>query len=509
MPTASIYGRAPRLAPPLVPAAGAWHNGGQMQPRGADMSLAERVLAARKPAVVLRGPAACGKTTAAVAVYRHFLDPAGRPTALLVAPNAPAVRYLRRRLLADSPGQVAVAPGVLSFAALAARVLAAAARQPSAVRPGPQGDSPKSGEPAQPMSPFRRHLLLSRIVADLHESGGLAALGAVADTPGLVVALDRAIAELKRAAIEPEDLAKAVGDALDKRSDLVAVYTAYQRRLQDQGLFDTEGQMWLAREHLRSAAADGPLPGLEGVAAVIADGFTDFTPTQLEILALLARRLGRVVVTLPQADDGRQRMWHWTTPHAPSHPPGIRRGPGGDRRRARLARRRGAPGRPADLGLPVQPGRLPAAPAGPAGLAVIAASGVEAEVAAVARRVKKLLRDGAAAGSVAILARGLDAYAEPIRRIFAEHDIPVAEAPADLTDVPIVQFALDVASLAPELEWRAVLRVIRNSYFRPQALVDFRRRHGDRGRVAHPLSKPPSASEREPCGSLLKQQETT
>jgi hypothetical protein len=73
-----------------------------------------------------------------------------------------------------------------------------------------------------------------------------------------------------------------------------------------------EGLLWLALEHLRSAPAGAPLPGLEGVGAVAADGFTDFTPTQLAILGLLARRLHRVVITLPHAGDERRRMWHWT-----------------------------------------------------------------------------------------------------------------------------------------------------------------------------------------------------
>ena len=433
-----------------------------MERRGRDNSLAERILSTRTRVVVVRGPAACGKTTAALGTYRHNLDEAARPGCLLLAPNAAAARSLRRRLLETSASGVVLSPAVLTFAGLAGRILAAA------------------GERARLLPAFHRRLLLGRIVADLHRAGELAALDAVADTPGLVVALDRAIAELKRAAVEPDDLARAVGSARDKRGDLVAVYRRYQQALHDRGAYDVEGQAWLAREALRSAAAAGePLPGLDGVAAVAADGFTDFTPTQLAILAVLSRRLQRIVITLPYADDGRSRMWHWTGRTLRR----IRETFGDDL---------------SEIDVQVAPGQSDSddvAPAlrtlwpalfdvdarceRPAELSVIAASGQDAEVAAVARRVKRLLCNGAAAGSIAVLARSLDDYGETVRRIFAEHDIPVAPGPQALTNVPVVGFVLDVASLGPEPAWRDVLRVLTSSYFRPRALGDY-----DAGTVA-------------------------
>ena len=426
-----------------------------MDRRGTDNPLAERILSSPARVVVVRGPAACGKTTAALAIYGRYLDDAGRPRCLLLAPNAPAAGRLRRKLIEASGCGVAVSPGVLTFGALAGRILAA------------------SGQRARPMGAFRRRLLLSGIVSELRDAGRLDALGSVADTPGLVVTLDRAIAELKRAAVEPDDLARAVGPAADKRADLVAVYRLYQQHLLASGAYDVEGQMWLARDQLRAAAAgDGPAPGVEGVAAIVADGFTDFTPTQLAMLHLLSARLERVAVTLPCADDGRQRMWRWTrrtlqnlrsrfgedlveieahaSPAEDDHD-----GEDGLRRLWEAV---------FDLDARCEP---------PAGLEVVSAAGSDAEVAAAARRVKALLCAGAPAGSIGVLARRTEAYGGAIRRIFAEHDVPVAEPPVPLIDVPVVRFLLDVALLAPELAWRHCLRVIRNSYFRPQALGDY------------------------------------
>ncbi len=489
-----------------------------MERRGTDNPLSERILSAGAPVVVVRGPAGCGKTTAALAIYRRYLDAAtGRPGCLLLGPNSPAVRDLRRLITDGSPGGVAVGPAAMTFAGLAGRVLLAA------------------GVKARPASPFERRLLLAGIVDELCAGGKLAALGAVADTPGLVVALDRAIAEIKRAAIEPDELARAVGKASDRRGDLVAIYLRYQDELQAKGLYDVEGQAWLAREQLRAAAKAPALPGLENIRAIVADGFTDFTPTQLEILAAMAGHIERVVITLPHAQDKRRRMWHWTDRTlnnirkqfgAGMEEVTVSQGEEGPRAEGaedaekKRNMSKTSPTQPLDViqrrdtvaGLPTTEIRNPQSairnPAAgetragpsehghcslvpvfrslwdsvfdidascelPAGLSVIAAANMDSEVAAVARRVKRLLVAGAPAGRIAVLARGLDAYDATIRRVFADHDIPLAPAAEALTETPIVRFALDVASLAPELAWHDVLRVIRSSYFRAGALGDF------------------------------------
>jgi RecB family exonuclease/superfamily I DNA/RNA helicase len=515
-----------------------------MERRGTDNPLSERILSSGAPVVVIRGPAGCGKTTAALDVYRHYLDAAtGRPGCLLLGPNSSAVRELRRLITDGSPGGVAVGPAAMTFAGLAGRVLLAA------------------GTKARPASPFERRILLAGIVDELCAAGQLAALAVVADTPGLVVALDRAIAEIKRAAIEPDEFASAVGKASDRRGDLVAVYRRYQDELNARGLYDVEGQAWLAREQLRQAisnstgavrpgrdgrdthgqvlgtpngdarvthgrdahATPAGLPGLDGIRAVVADGFTDFTPTQLEILAAMAGRIERVAITLPHAQDNRRRMWHWTDRTLNN----IRR-QFGDRLAEIVADRDAGhvpcpashandkgqsetdtpssnPQSTIPWGQVPNPqsairnpqsgcGQLPLCGLGaqnsfgplwdsvfdidascelPDGLSVIAAAGMDGEVAAVARRIKRLLVGGAPAGRIAVLARGLDAYDATIRRVFAEHDIPLAPAPEALTEVPIIRFAMDVASLGAELAWHDVLRVIRSSYFRAPALGDF------------------------------------
>ena len=414
--------------------------------------LQEQIGNAPGPVVVLTGPAGCGKTTAALDLYRGLVGDDGAAGCVLVAPNTAAANHLRGRLLADSDTGALAGARIKTFFRLAAGILAA------------------GGAPGRRISPFQRHLVLAGIVGELLENGKLKALGAVADTPGLVAALDRAIAELKRAAIEPEALAPAVRSGPAKERDLLEVYQCYQNRLQADGLFDVEGQIWLARDRLTEALADktADLPGLDGASMLAVDGFTDFTPTQLEILDFVSRKDRRILITLTLDDDGRDRMWFWTRRTLNAI-------------RTRFGERVSVIQASPDASQATPLSRLPdalfdldaAASDPPDRLEVISAPNIDAEVAAVARGIKRLLLDGARPGGIAVLARSIEPYRRTIERVFALHDVPVAEAPGRLVDAPVIRFLLDTADTAPQFVHTAVLRIISNSYFRPEALGEF------------------------------------
>ena len=376
----------------------------------------------------------------------------GAAACMLVAPNTAAANHLRRRLLAGSDTGALAGARVNTFFRLAAGILA----------PG--------GAPGRRISPFQRHLVLAGIVGELLAGGKLKALGAVADTPGLVVALDRAIAELKRAAIEPEALAPAVRSGPAKERDLLEVYRCYQNRLQADGLFDVEGQIWLARDRLAGALADktGDLPGLDGVDVLAVDGFTDFTPTQLEILDFVSRKNRHILITLALDDDGRDRMWFWTRRTL-----NAIRARFGERVSVIQASPDASGGTPLSR-LPDALFDLDAEPSDPPDcIEVISAPNIDAEVAAVARGIKRLLLEDRQPGSIAVLARSIEPYRRTIERVFALHDVPVAEAPGRLADVPVIRFLLDTADTAPQFTHTAVLRIISNSYFHPEALGEF------------------------------------
>ena len=411
---------------------------------------------------VLTGPARSGKTASAIDLYLRRIDEIGRPGCLLIVPNAPAVTQARATLLKRTGG-VLIAPSVTTFARLAGGILASTGKSPAT------------------LSRPHRLMPLERIIAELHADGQFRAIGPLVDAPGLAGVLDASIAELKRAAVEPDALAKAIDRRSDRDADLLAVYRRYQQHLLDTGRFDVEGQMWLARDVL--ADDEEATIGYEGITAVAADGFTDFTPTQLEMLALLARRMSKVLITLPLVEDGRRsRLWFWTartlerirkalpsahiittdnereplrtlfdlTGQKPSHSNGWASGSSG--------------ADAADSFLSIT---------------VLEAPDIEAEVGAVARSVKADLVAGAEPGTIAVVARNLDAYAEPIERIFAAHSIGVAPRAVRLDTCGPVRYIVSLLALPGEYEFNDILAVIKNSYFRPSALGEF-----DAGTVA-------------------------
>jgi ATP-dependent helicase/nuclease subunit B len=423
-----------------------------VEDRSPKQARLDRILSASRPVVLLLGPAGTGKTSAALAMYQRFQSP-GKGRCLLLAPNIVSVTRLRRKLLDESAAGVLVSPLVMTFEDLAGRILAA------------------GGDADRTLSAFYRLLLLRRIVNELNAEGKLPVLAAVVDTPGLITALDAAIAEIKRAAIEPESLARAMGNQGGKSADLLAVYRRYQEHLHATGTYDLEGLMWKARDALACADAGLDQFGLGDIATAAVDGFTDFTPTQLSIIQLLSRRLERVLITLPHGRDGRERMWRWANRTLEN----VRRAFGNELQEAFLdGSGQDDAAAAGNGGLRVLWDKVFDFDASscdiPPGLSVVTGFNLESEVAAVAGRVKRLLLDGAPAGSIAVLARPMEAYRPGIERIFGEYELPVSPAPTTLATHPIVRFIFDVAGLGPDFASRDVLRVIKNSYFRPQAL---------------------------------------
>ncbi len=416
-------------------------------------NLADEMMNAGTPAVLVCAPVGAGKTSACLNIYRQLDDDFGS-RCMILSPNAPTADYLRRRLIASSETGVVIAPNIATFSAINARILAT------------------GNKPPEYLSPMKRYLLLRRIVDDLLAKGKLEVFTAIADTPGLITTLDASIAELKRAAIDPANLAQTADDAkhLPKNADLLAVYTAYQQYLNDNNLYDTEGQAWLARDLLVATPnASAESCGLGKTSMLIADGFTDFTPTQLEILRLLSARLDKTVFTLPLTNDSRTRMWRWSANTASAINDAF-----GERLTTLRAE---CPGNNSDLhDIQASLFDMQAAPiATPANLQIIEAAGMDAEVAAVARRVKLLLTQGEEPDDIAVITRSGISYDATIRRVFRHHDIPLAAKPTPLADMPIVRFAADAASLAPQFASDDVLRVLRSSYFRPESLGNFTR----------------------------------
>jgi len=219
---------------------------------------------------LITGPAGSGKTERVLAVYRAALREGPPGTGLWLTPTWRSAAAARAALLSDMPDGC-LAPGVMTFAKFAEAVLQVA---PAVIRP---------------LSGLMKRQLVRQILAAQHRAGRLEHFAPIADTSGLVDQVGDLIGELKRLEIWPAEFLRAceARGLRPKDRELFELYDAYQQQLLEHNLYDAEGRFWSARELLKR----GQRRPFERLRLVVADGFTDFTRTQHEILELLAGRV--------------------------------------------------------------------------------------------------------------------------------------------------------------------------------------------------------------------------
>ncbi len=297
---------------------------------------------------ILCGPARCGKTRRLLTRYREQLTRGSPGSALWLAPTWRAAAETRDRLL-DGTLAGCFAPGVMTFSKFAQAVLHAA------------------GVPVRPVTRLMKRELVRQILDRQTSAGRLKYFRSIAKTAGLADLIGEFIGELKRLEIWPEEFRRACDarGTTDKDVELLEIYDLYQQTLREHGLFDAEGAFWsahdvLAKEEGRGEKGEGkqwpvasgqwpeivaggqwpvagtdksegrnpqspipnpqspvfnpqspipnpsplfPLPSPLSPSLVIADGFTDFTRTQHEILVILAARAEAMFITLPLEDQ--------------------------------------------------------------------------------------------------------------------------------------------------------------------------------------------------------------
>jgi hypothetical protein len=140
---------------------------------------------------------------------------------------------------------------------------------------------------------LRRRLLEAAIAgAELHAMAGSAA------APGFAPALLRLIDELQGEAIEPADLAAALGGERAQARELAAVYAAYRAALESAGRVDEAGLARGALVGLRAA------PERWRGTPVFLYGFDDFTGLELHAIEALASEAGADVTAALTYEDG-------------------------------------------------------------------------------------------------------------------------------------------------------------------------------------------------------------
>src|SRR4051794_34664765 len=270
--------------------------------------------------------------------------------------------------------------------------------------------------PARVASDVQREVLVEEAVRAVRPR----ALRESAGRPGFTRAAGAFVSELERSMVQPGSLARALdqwrprGARGDRAREAAAIYAAYRERLDGAGLADEELAAWRAVDALREQ------PRRFGRTPVFAYGFDDFTPIELDALEVLAERAEvDVVVSLPY-ERGRaafkavaplfERLSERAgelieLPPLDEHY--------ADEARAALHHLErglydGAPEK-ADPGDAVR---------------LLAAGGERAEVELVAARVLALLRDGTAAGEVAVVYRDPGRYASVVEQVFGAYGIP-------------------------------------------------------------------------------------
>jgi ATP-dependent helicase/nuclease subunit B len=396
------------------------------------------------PVSIYLAPAGAGKT----AFVLHLVREAARDLECLprvVVPSGLQVRAWRRRL-AEAGGAIGVR--VFTFAQLYADCLIAAGEAYTEV-----------GEAVQ-------YRLIRQIVDDLH----LAHYAPIIDRPGFFQILVEMIAELKAARVRPKQLSAAVAALGDepRLAELARIYSAYQERLQERQWADGAGLGWLAVEALDQraphVARDWPL--------LVVDGFDNFTPVQMDFLAVLADRVKDTIITLTGTVDGSER-------------PLVHR---------RFERTRWLVGE--RLGLTATPLPEPVSRQAPAlahleanlyrsdaqkidaqgALELMEAPDRAAEVRAALRWLKaRLVEEGMRPGDVALLARSIAPYRPFIQQTVEEFGIPVQLVDGlPLGGNPAIAALLDLLRLMlprsetesePALPRRLVLEAWRSPYF--------------------------------------------
>jgi ATP-dependent helicase/DNAse subunit B len=425
---------------------------------------------------VLCGPAGAGKTRRLI---ERFLEVAqSEPgAALWLGSTRRNIEALRQQLLL--PGDACLAPQIFTLSDFVAEVIQ-------------HNDSA-----ARPLSEVQRRLLTEDVVADLHARGELAHFHRVIDTRGFADGIFALIAELKRREVRPEQLEAAAAGAKDRQC--ARIYAEYQRRLQRHHLHDLEGRFW----HARDLLSRGPCPPFETVRAVFVDGFSDFTPTQHDLLTALCQWVEELWIALPD-EAGSERAELFAQPREtlrrllrlrphidylfvgrignPSEEPDglVIRPTGLDGLAIRPTGPDGLPIRPTGLAHVERQLFRPPQRVAPAecaeGLFLIEAPGVVGEVRLVARQIKSLLLEGQRAEHILVTMRDVLPYADLVREVFDEYGIPLdVEGAEPLIRNPVVATLLRALRL-PDDEWpfAAVTALLRSDYFRP----DWTESHG-------------------------------
>jgi len=315
-----------------------------------------------------------------------------------------------------------------------------------------------AAQPSRQLLDSARRAVMRAVILDARPT--LEHFSPIADRAGFARVVADFVYELKQNRVKPDVFAAAARDAKDR--DLAALYRAYQDTLIAQNLVDREGEGWLALEKV----SESPLPFADKLPDVLlVDGFDQFNPLQVALLAELSRHTRETLVTLT---------------HVPAREQTI----GRRFEQAYQALLQAAESR----GLAVEVETLSGAPtASPpdvqhlmraiftpdaesvalqGGLVLMEEPDVAGEVGAVLRRIKRLLLEGTPPDSILVAVRDWTLYHPYFEASRAAYGLPLAlHYGQALADVPLIRALLDALQTAQNgFTRRDVLALLKSSY---------------------------------------------
>jgi ATP-dependent helicase/nuclease subunit B len=413
--------------------------------------------------VVVLGPARSGKTQELLDQYRVALassSPVGFDRALWLSPNSRVATQTRERLI-DGGLDACLSPGIVTFDNLCRLILADA------------------NVYARALTPFLQRELLRRVLSKAVAGDELKLFRESAGRSAFVDLVAAHIGELKRQGIRPDDYAKAAERRQDatQHRELARIYAIYEGELEAHDLLDAESVHWAARD----ALAENTCRRFKSLELVVVDGFTDFTPTQHEILRCLAERSKRLCITLPADVEAGSAATR----------PDVRPDLFAKAAATLDELKRRHPGLEARY-IPAQPILWPAldhiakyvfrnpvdvpVPAKEVLLTlenrfeIVETAGAQDEIVQIARRIKQLLSGvpGSSVvrpGNIVVVFRSLGDAAPRVREVFEEFGIPFSlESSEPLRSTSVVKTLLALLQLDRE-DWpfRRVVSVLTNN----------------------------------------------
>lgn len=310
---------------------------------------------------------------------------------------------------------------------------------------------------------LEQRILLDKAIDTIRAGGGLASLRDAASTQGFVNHMQRVIAQLKQAAIDPPAFRSLLAERV-RSNELDAivssVYEAYQEALKEKGVLDLQGMYWVAHDR----CSKGKPEGLNAIDCVLLDGFDDFTPSEFRLLEALAPHVQELVFGLNHDTRPTQQDLYTLTEDTSKRVASTFRPVSETLSEAEPATAteflsawlfaRDEPRRPGDL---------------KNNLVLCEYHSVVHEMESVARRIKRLIREeNVAPETIAVVARNLKPVAALARDVFDECGVP-ARVFHDFTleDSAVAAFLLRLFEAFERSGRDAVVDVLTSVWFNP------------------------------------------